>query len=281
MTNPTVLILNQLFRLNSIPSIDMLPLDRFIALTTEPFSDSCPLKIRQDLSEDTLDKIPFFRLCESLLLTLQREEKIKLTTTGALPRKFVIELYEQGFIKEYFIESGITKLSKEKDSSTIQNAKAVCDLANLTKKRNNTLTLTKSGQSLLNNRQQLLITIFTVYTTKFNWGFNDNYFNEFVPQFGFMYSLYLLQKYGDEPRPTKFYAEKYLAIAGNLRSEFLEHFESEYRPAVHGFNNCYSVRMFERFTDWFGFTSTPKVKHNKIMMTQKTEIFDKVFLWKN
>ncbi|WP_410471958.1 hypothetical protein ACGTJS_10055 [Faucicola mancuniensis] len=83
MTNPTVLILNQLFRLNSIPSIDMLPLDRFIALTTEPFSDSCPLKIRQDLSEDTLDKIPFFRLCESLLLTLQREEKIKLTTTGA------------------------------------------------------------------------------------------------------------------------------------------------------------------------------------------------------
>lgn len=279
--NPTRLILNQIqqFATAPQPTYEQLTIPQFIALADGKFTPDCPLKIRPTLDDEVLNSMSFFRLCETLLQIIQREQSIKLTTTGALPRKIITELYQHKFIIEPFIEEGISKLNRERDVISIENAKIICSMAGLTKKRTGKLTLTKNGENLLNNRYQLFLAIFNTYTTDFNWGYNDGYENEFVPRFAWMYVFYLLLKYGSTECPTQFYAEKYLAIAGNLRSDFLVGFTDTFNQIPPNFASCFQIRMFRRFTDWFGFTLTPDKPFPEPKTTRTTPNFEQIFAW--
>jgi hypothetical protein len=244
-----------------------------------PLGEKSPIKFRDGINNETLNKIPFFKITEEFLKIVQRDKFIKLTPLGALPKKIMVELYAYKFIPEDFIESGITKLWKEDDSISIKSAKIVCELAKLTKKVNGKILLTKNGEKFLKQESRLFLfkQIYLTFTESFNWSFNDGFVEEPVGQYGSLFSIYLLLKYGESEKKTLFYSEKYLSVFFN----FLPLFVDDYATPEEQFNNCYSVRTFERFTNWFGLTyiSEPKNNYdNKNNKIKSTELLTKLFI---
>jgi len=83
------------------------------------YGDKSPLGLRNDIENSTLNEIPFFRMTEEFLKIISREESIKLTPLGALPRKVLHELYNHKFIIEEIIEAGYSK--------TVERTRLDCD----------------------------------------------------------------------------------------------------------------------------------------------------------
>lgn len=235
-----------------------------------PLGEKSPIKFRNDIDHKILDKIPFFRIAEEFLKIIERDKFIKLTPLGALPKKIMVELYDYRFIPDEHIESGITKLWKESDYISIRSARIVCELAKFVKKVNGKLSLTKNGQKNLKSENRIILFkyIYLTFTENFNWAFNDGYPKEPFGQYGSLFSIYLLIKHGENENSTLYYSNKYLSVFYN----FLPLFENDYSTPEEQFNNCYSVRTFERFTNWFGLTYFSEYKNyidiNKVKSTR-------------
>ena len=249
-------------------------------LIYNPLGENSCIKFSSTIDYETLDEIPFFRICEELLKIIQRDGFIKLTPLGALPKKILAELYHFKFIIDENIESGINKLSHEDQCISVKTAKNVCELTNLVKKSKGKLLLTKNGEKYLKaeNRVALFKVIFLIFTEKFNWAYNDGYTKEPVGQYGYLFSIYLLKKFGEEQKFTSFYAAKYLQVF----EKFITHFNGDYSTPEKQFNSCYLVRTFERFTEWFGLTSISG-KNNYFDQENakivKTKILEKIFIY--
>lgn len=117
--------------------------------------------------------MPLFNQVKFLFDIMKEQNEIKLTSKGFLPTKIVAQLYEQGYLKDYFIEKGISKLYKESDVPVIHLAKILVELSPLVKKRNNKLSLTKKGADAIKNNHLLFQDLFQTFTTKFNWVYFD------------------------------------------------------------------------------------------------------------
>jgi len=242
------------------------PLDDFLGLTLtemdyllyDTFSDNSPVRLRNDIDNATLDQLPLFRIAEEYLKIIQRDKQIKLTPLGALPKKVMVELYNKKFLPDELIENGIVKLWKEEDCISIMSARFAAELAGLVKKVNNKLTLTKNGTKLLQpeNRLQLFKVFIQSFTDKFSWSYNDGYPEQPIGQLGWAFSIYMLNKYGDQPKLIDFYADKYLKAFPNLISFFGTDYSTPQRQFIH----CYGVRTFDRFLLWFGFVTVEKQK---------------------
>jgi hypothetical protein len=262
------------------------PVDDFYGLTpTEmhrllynPLGERSPLAFRQRIDDSTLDHIPFFRLTEEFLRIIQREKCIRLTGLGALPKKVLHELYAHKFILEEYIEAGIATLRREQDSIVLFSMHFNTQLAHLVRKARGRLTLTKEGTRLLKteNRRQLLSVVFATFTLRFGWSSNDGYTAFPVGQYGWGYSIYLLTKFGDEKRTLRFYADKYLQAFPKI----MDHFPpNSYSTPQKEFMACYSVRVFERFLEWFGFVMVEKSKgyvRDYTEMVTRTDQLEKV-----
>lgn len=262
------------------------PVDRLSGLTPietneliyNAFGEFSPIKIKEKISNEVLDQIPFLRITEELLKIIDREKFIKLTPLGALPKKVVVELYNHKQIPEFIIESGMYKLSKEADAISIQTCRIVSEHSGIVKKKLGKLTLTKKGENYLKNENRLKLfkTIFKSFIGKFNWGYHDLFPQEPIAQYGSLFSIYLLLQFGNKELPSDFYSERYLRVF----SKFISLFEdSDFRSAFDQFDHCYQVRTFERFTDWFGFTiSREKTKivekRNVLAPKHLNKIFD-------
>ncbi len=242
------------------------PLDGFCGLTpTEmhfllyaPFGPDSPVQLRFKFENSDLDRVPIFRIVEAYLQIIQREKQLKLTPLGALPKKVMVELYAHGFLLDEHLESGITKLTREYDCISIMSARLVAELAGLVKKVHGKLSLTKNGTNALKpeNRPQLFREFFRAFVDKFNWGFNDGYTQEPIGQFGWAFSIYLVHLFGDQPRSFSFYGSKYLTAFPHLR----QYFRDEYSTAEQQATQCYSLRTFRRFMEWFGFITVEMPK---------------------
>ena len=250
-------------------------------LVNYPLTPHSKVQIASEIDNATLARIPFFRIAEEFLKIIQRDEVIKLTPLGALPKKYMVELYSYKFIEDYMIESGITKLTREQDCNSIQSARIVCELAGLAKKANGQQTLTKKGKELIKpeNRQKLYFSILSTFTEVFSWGFNDAYPEDPVGQEGWAYSVYLLNKYGGDEHASYFYSEKYL----KLLPHSTQCFDEGIIDSLSSFHRCYHIRTVERFFVWFGFIPTKVTRtslrdsHNHFFYA--TDLVHKVFVF--
>lgn len=218
------------------------------------------IKIKDDKGED----IPIIKQVKYYLDIIKENKEIKLTKAGYLPPVIVKEIYSKKYLPDMMVELGISKLTKEADVKTIELTNILCQLAGLIKKRKNTINLTKQGEKAVETGN-LLSAVLTAFVSKFNWLYYDRYEDEKIGQLGAYFSIYLLNKYGDEKRNAEFYANKY------FRAFFKEHIgiNTEKR-------HIYSLRTFDRFLNYFGFLE----EHNegnlmKTIFIKKTEIFDK------
>ncbi|WP_132796079.1 hypothetical protein [Tenacibaculum skagerrakense] len=237
------------------------------------FAIDSPLEL-QKLSDTDYKNIPIINQIKYLTDLIDKKGDIKLTNKGFLPTKIVSDLYNQGFLKDEHIDNGISKLYKETDSMTINITRILIELAGLTKKRNGKLSLTKSAQKLLEDNEALLRQLFLTFTNKFNWAYYDGYGENHIGQLGYGFSLILLSKYGQTKRLDSFYAEKYFKAYPKL----LDLLEPTYGTLENYASRCYSIRIFDRFLDYFGLIRIEEDKKglDSIKNITKTELFDKL-----
>ncbi len=244
------------------------------------YSADSPVRIRQQLSSDTMDQVGLFRVVENLLQVVNREKEVKLTATGALPPRIVKELYGKGFLKDYAIEKGVTKLMKEADCTFIIASRLLLEIGGVLKKRKNILSLTKKGNQFLEitNRLEFFMHFIQTYTQRFRWAFFD-YFTELpVGQMGWAFTVFLLLKYGNVERETCFYSEKYKTAYPFLFNDMME--DPEVSDESY-FESCYSHRSFSDFLSWFSLVELRNVSSGDYFAQKRyvipSDLFDKIF----
>ena len=236
-------------------------------------STDSPIKL-QRLSDADYKKIPILNQVKYLTNLIDNAGEIKLTNKGFLPVKIVSDLYQQGFLKDEYIEKGFSKLNKETDSVTVNLTRILIELAGLTKKRNGKLSLTKSSIKILADNYMLLRLILLTFATKFNWAYYDGYGENQIGQFGFGFSLILLSKYGQKKRLDSFYAERYFKAFPQL----LVPLEPNFGTLESYSTGCYSIRTFERFLNYFGLINIYEegTGFDLIKYITKTDIYDNI-----
>lgn len=245
----------------------------------DPFSKDSPLRFINNIPDQILDQIPILIQIEYLLQRIIDLGEIKLTSTGSLPTTMVKELYKQGFIKDYAIEHGITKLYAETNCDPIHLTRIIVELSGFVKKKNGKLSLTKTWKDKMvtKKRQEILIQIFSTFSQKFNWSYFDGYSSQQTGQLGFAFSLYLISKYGKEELLDRFYSEKYLKAFPKL----LDDFNSIYVMGAENrqFHSCYSIRTFDRFLEYFNmieWRTEGELYQDSKKFIKKTAIFDNI-----
>lgn len=235
------------------------------------FEFESPIKLRK-LSDSDYKKIPILNQIIYLTDLIDNAGEIKLTHKGFLPPKIVLELYQQGFMKDEHIEKGISKLNKESDSMTVNLTRILIELAGLTKKRNGKLSLTTKSKKILGANFELLQLILLTFATKFNWAYYDRYVENTIGQLGYGFSLILLSKYGQEKRLDSFYAARYFKAYPQL----LDSINPDYGTIENYATRCYSLRTFERFLDYFGLIKIEEEYKgfNSFKYITKTDLFD-------
>ncbi|MFD2788038.1 hypothetical protein [Hymenobacter rubripertinctus] len=220
-------------------------------LLYQPLEPSCVVRLRTNVPNDVLDQVPFLRLTEAFLRLLQRETPLRLTPLGALPRKYLRELYAHGFILEEGLETGLFTLSREIDSLAITTLHQTTRLAGLARLVRGQLLLTKKGGQLLDPAQRpaLWALVLDTFTNRFLWASNDGYLSSMVGQTGWAYSVYLLARFGQQIHPVSFYAAHYQRAFPFVLAEFTD---PAYRTPLEQLSHCYGVRTFERGLNWFG-----------------------------
>lgn len=239
----------------------------------DTFGENSPIEFLS-LTVSEYQKIPILNQVKYLLKLVEKHSELKLTTKGFLPTKIVADIYNQKFIEDEMIEAGISKLYKETDSKSINLTRILLELSGLVKKRNNKLSLTRKGKSVIKDNYTLLMNIFITFGTKFNWAYYDGYGQNSIGQLGFGYPLILLNKYGREKRLDKFYADKYFkAFPKLIESIEPSQFQTKAVKAV----RCFSIRTFDRFLNYFGLINIDKEKEwDADKYISKTKIFDKL-----
>ena len=262
---------------------DGLSADEMHYLLYFPLEEHSPVRLRPNLSGEILDGIGFLRLVEELLKIVKRDGSVKLTAKlGALPRKVLLELYDHHFIPHWPLDEGLMELRNQDDWCAMDSLHAVVRIAKLVRMIHGKLVLTKLGEKMLSPqyREDLFRLVVHTFTRRFDWAYNDFYPQFALCQEAYAFSLYLVARHGDTERPKRYYADKFLAAFPMSLAEF-EYETRSFSTPADDFRNCYRIRTFDRFLEWFNFVQVrrhPKADSNyEGAMTVRTEIMDAVF----
>ena len=217
------------------------------------------------LSEKELENSPLLMQIRFLIDKMKGGKELKLTKTGALSTKLVKEVYGLGYLKDEWIEKGISKLYREAEVVEVSITRILLQISSLVKKRNGKLSLTKKGEKHADDGNFILKEILMVLIRKFNWAYFDGYQSEMIGKVNAEFSLYLLKKYGDKKRFAKFYAEKYFKAFPSLMGERGES------------KRCYELRTFDRYFYYMGFVNKEEKDFLDPTELKKTAFFDKLF----
>lgn len=263
------------------------PLDDFNGLTPnemhhlmyDTFGERSPIQFRPAIADNVLDKIPFFRLVEAFIRIVERDKKMKLTPGGALQRKVLHELYGHRFITDWYIDSDYIKAWNENHWMPMFCARMTAVIAGLVRISKGKVLITSKGTKLLKagKRTDLFKIVFEAFSREFNWAYNDLYTEFPVGQLGFGYSMYLIDRFGSKRLPATFYSSAYLRAFPGL----IEHFiDNTYFTAEKQFHNCYILRVFERFMEWFGLVqikSEKEQRYNQDAELTRSALFGQLF----
>lgn len=239
-------------------------------------SKRSPLQINYDVSEAMILKSKFLCDMKYYLEKIHKEQPIKLTKNGNLPKKFCQDLIDDKIETDYWFDK--KNIRTETDSFIIHLLHIIGKVSKLTKKSKGKMTLTKQGEKLIKPEKlsDLFFHLFKSYSQKYNWGYTDGYSESWIIQAGFGFTIYLLKKYGTAERLIEFYAEKYLKAFPKV----IEDCQGGYFEPERNLRNCYNVRVFERFLCLFGFVKTigrDNFQTKEKKKYAKTELLDEVF----
>jgi len=172
---------------------------------------------------------------------------LKATARGNLPRKLVREAAFAYFPENADLERHVFR---EEDFMYLHGVRLMAGLAGLIRKRHGKFLLTVKGRKLHDQHGPAgaYPARFETFARKFNWGYWDGYPPLRIVQESFLFSLRLLARYGDTPRPESFYADAFLR-AFPMALEETE--DSQFRTREDTARMCYGLRTF-RFAELLG-----------------------------
>ncbi len=194
---------------------------------------------------------PVYRLFLMLADAL-RDRGLKATATGNLPREFCRRAADAHFEKvDPDLKRFFTSLRSETDFGDLHSLRIVAQGVGLIRKYRGRFFLTKRAIRGLERDEhgELFFRLFQTYATRFNWAYRDGYSELGIVQHSFLFSMFVLQKYGHEPRPEGFYAERFLRAFPRALEAIKE---PPFGTAEEYVSSCYRIRCIERFAQFFG-----------------------------
>ena len=241
-----------------------------------------PELVRFSENLDIKSDAPVARLF-SLLTEGIGEQGVKPTARGNLPRALCREVALAYLGEEGYAEATrYAGISKEEDFFELHQLRVVAELAGLLRSYRGKFILSRECKALLAGPGMAAIypRLLHTFVTEYNWAYADGYEELPFIQRSFLFTLYLLWRYGDEPRTVRFYEEAYIDAFPALLNEVATnpYFEPEDKVA-----RCYSLRTLSRFAEWFGLvevekTADPMVSFSDLRL-RKTGLFEQVVCW--
>ena len=244
------------------------PLDEFHGLSPElmhrmlhfPFA-SPDLVIFPDVL-DTSPTAPIVTLVGTLLEAIG-EKGLKPTAKGNLPRNFcrnaALAYWGEAVYRENTRFAGI---NREEDFLDLHVARLVAELAGLVRKYKGKFILSRNCRALVAGQglAALYPLLFRTYAEQFNWSYRDRYPELRFIQTAFLFTLYLLMRYGNTWRPHEFYEDSFLSAFPMVLDELPQH--SVFSPDEE-VRRCYTWRTLVHFVGFFGLAAVEPVSDKR------------------
>ena len=245
------------------------PLDEFHGLSPEQmhrmlhFPFASPEFVLFPDVLDTSRTAPIVTLFEMLVEAIG-EKGLKPTAKGNLPRKICREAALAFWGEDVYRENTrFGGINREEDFPDLHIARLVAQLAGLIRKYKGRFILSRNCRALLagNGLAALYPLLFRTYAEQFNWSYRDRYPELRFIQTAFLFTLYLLTRYGDTWRPQEFYEDNFLrafpAVLDEVPQNPVFSPEEEVR-------RCYIWRTLVHFVGFFGLAAVEPVSDKRI-----------------
>ena len=259
----------QAFADNFMGQLNQKPSDDFHGLSPEQmhqilnFPLSSPHLVSFPEKLESLPDAPILSLL-TLLVEAIGEKGLKPTTKGNLPRNFCREAALAYRDEETYQRSTLFgNVNKEEDFFELHVTRVVAELAGLIRKYKGRFILSRECRRLLSTDglQSIYPRLLKVYAEQFNWGYRDGFADAPFIQHSFLFSLYLINRYGDDWRPSAFYEDNFLQAFPAVLNEVEHHPDC---PPDWGFRSCYTLRTLVNFADFMGLAKVERVDEKKL-----------------
>ncbi len=227
--------------------------DEMHQLLYKPFDSPSVINFNTStLSE--LSQVPVVFLALELAKAME-EGGLKPTAKGNLPQKLVKQVY-QAYRQSIYKPKYELPINKEDDFYDLNVARHLMMLSGLMRKYDGKFVTSKQMKKYLSaiqagNEQclsELYHALFKSFCAEFNWAYSsyDESYGFIQQSFGF--SLYLLDRYGDNFKHTDIYGDYFIDAFPDLLLEV----EASYSSPENNIKDCFSFWVFERFARYFG-----------------------------
>ena len=188
---------------------------------------------------------------------------MKPTAKGNLPQKFCRDAAVDYWGEEtYRHNTRFGGINKEEDFFELHVTRVTAQLGGLVRKYKGRFILGRDCRNLLSKDGLSAVypRLFRAYTRRFNWAYRDRYPQIPFIQQSFLFSLYLLSRYGNEWRSQSFYEDCFLQafpmVVDEAEPVWVFTPEQEIR-------SCYTLRTLMRFAEFFGLVAMEEVDAEK------------------
>ncbi len=240
------------------------PLDEFHGLSAEQMH--CMLNLpfaSPDLVHfpEVLDERPAAPIMSlfAMLSDAIGDKGLKPTAKGNLPQKFCREAALAYWDEDQYRENTrFGGINREEDFLDLHITRLTAELAGLIRKYKGRFILSRDCRAVLNGQglAALYPRLFRAYVEQFNWGYWDRYPELRLIQTAFLFTLYLLTRYGDTWQPHEFYENGFLSAFPMVLDE-LPH-DQVFTPEEE-VRNCYTWRTLIHFAGFFGLANVEPV----------------------
>jgi len=261
------------------------PVDHFHGLSPDQmhrfiyYAFDSPHLATLPLRLDNNPQAPILKLF-NLLVDGIGEKGLTATATGNLPRNFCRQS-AKAYVgeEEYQRWSRYGELRSEPEFSEMNITRLVAGLAGLIRKYKGKFILSKECRKLLAEQGQSGIypLLFRAFVRKYNWAYGDRMSEIPFLQHSFLFTLFVLSKYGREWHNTTFYEEIFLHAFPSLLGQIEP--ISDYFPVEKLVRSTYTGRCLDRFAHFFGlveFESIGNDSSSKELRVRKLPLLDQV-----
>lgn len=259
------------------------PLDDFAGLSTEqmhrllyyPFESQELVHFPETLAGEP--EAPILSLF-GLLVEAIGEQGLKPTAKGNLPRSLCRETAQAYFGEEAYRDlTRYGNINKEEDFSDLHVTRLVAGMAGLLRKYKGRFILSRNCRSLLSRSGYAAIypLLLRGYIREFNWAYQDGYPDLPLVQQSFLFTLYLLHRYGDQWRDAAFYEDHFLRAFPMMLGEVPP---GPFSDPEEKLRTCYTLRTLVRFSEFLGLAALESIPLENSFLedyrVKKTALFD-------
>ena len=200
---------------------------------------------------DIAPTAPILTLFE-LLVEAIGAQGLKPTAKGNLPRRLCREAALAFWgEKTYRDNTEFGGIYKEEDFFDLHVTRLTAGLAGLIRKYKGRFILSRDCRALLADAGLAGVypRLLGAYAEKFNWGYWDHFPDLHLIQHTFLFTLYLMTRYGGRWRTQTFYEDRFLRAFPMVLNEM------ELNPILEPeqvFRSCYTLRVLVRFAGFLG-----------------------------